>query len=137
MVMAMSKDLRDGREFFDGDPVDLYEGRFTGPFIIEPESGSVMSNGDLVTFIVTARVDTPKFSYVRKSGDLKRSNAVKVVSVIPMDADKAKYLYDNIGADVEGVNAGIIEVALNDIEDISLDEIMAQDAVFHSGLGKS
>jgi hypothetical protein len=133
--MAMSKDLRDGREFFDGDPVDLYEGRFTGPFIIEPESGAVMSNGDLVTFIVTARVDTPKFSYVRKTGDLKRSNAMKVISVMPMDSDRARYLYDTVGADVEGVNAGIIETPSAAVEDISIDEIVAQDSIFHNGIG--
>jgi len=130
--MAMSKDLRDGREFFDGEPVDLYEGRFSGPFIIEPEPGAAISNNDLVTFIVTARVDAPKFSYVRKSGDLKRSNTMKVLSVVHMDADKAKYLYDNAGVDVEGVNTGIIETPMSQVEDINIDDIMMNDALFHS-----
>jgi hypothetical protein len=129
--MAMSKDLRDGREFFDGEPVDLYEGRFTGPFIIEPDAGAVISNNDLVTFIVTARVDAPKFSYVRKSGDLKRSNAMKVLSVVPMDADKAKYLYDNAGVDVDGVNSGIIETPMIEIEDDNIDDIIMQENIFN------
>lgn len=127
----MSKDLRDGREFFDGEPVDLYEGRFSGPFIIEPEPGAAISNNDLVTFIVTARVDAPKFSYVRKSGDLKRSNTMKVVSVVHMDADKAKYLYDNAGVDVEGVNSGIIETPSMEIDETSIDDIIEQDNMFN------
>ena len=134
--MAMSKDLRDGKEFFDGDPIEVYEGRFSGAFEIEAESGAVMSNGDLITFIVTARVDTPKFSHVKKLG-LKRSNTMKVVSAVPMDADSARYLYDNAGIDVEGVNAGIIEVPGNEIEDVSIDDILVQDQIFHNILGDS
>lgn len=130
----MSKDLRDGREFFDGEPVDLYEGRFTGPFIIEPESGAVISNNDLVTFIVTARVDAPKFSYVRKSGDLKRSNAMKVISVTHMDADKAKYLYDNAGVQVDGVNDGIIETSNAEYQEVTIEEIIQQDNIFKEAL---
>lgn len=105
------KELKDGREFFDGDPVDLYEGRFTGPFIIDEANGASLSNGDLVTFIVTARVETPKFSYARKTGNLKRSNAMKVQHVKPISADKARYMYDSLGEEVDGVNDGIIEAA--------------------------
>lgn len=106
---TMSKVLKDGREYFDGDAVDIYEGRFTGPFEMDEEDGAPISNGDLVTFLVTARVDTPKFSYVRKSGDLKRSNTMKVVAVIPIELDKARAMLDQLGESVEGVNDGIIE----------------------------
>lgn len=127
----MGKELRDGREYFDGDPIDFYEGRFSGPFEIESEYGAAMSNGDLVTFIVTARVDNPKFAHVKKLG-LKRSNTMKVISVVPMDADRARYLYDSAGIDVDGVNAGIIETASIDVEDVSIDEIVMQDKIFHN-----
>lgn len=127
----MSKELRDGREFFDGEPVDVYEGRFTGGFLIDEESGATMSNGDLVTFIVTARVDMPKFGYVKKSGDLKRSNTMKVEAVVPVDSDKAKYMYDSIEVDVEGVNAGIIEVAASNLTEMSVEDLFAQDDLFN------
>lgn len=105
------KELKDGREYFDGDPVDLYEGRFTGPFMIDEANGASLSNGDLVTFLVTARVETPKFSYAKKTGNLKRSNAMKVQYVKPISADKARFMYDSLGEDVDGVNDGIIEAA--------------------------
>lgn len=105
------KELKDGREYFDGDPVDLYEGRFTGPFVIDEANGASLSNGDLVTFIVTARVETPKFSYAKKTGNLKRSNAMKVQYVKPISADKARFMYDSLGEEVDGINDGIIEAA--------------------------
>jgi hypothetical protein len=126
----MSKERRDGREFFDGEPVDIYEGRFVGPFIMDEVNGATISNGDLVTFIVTARVDTPKFAYVKKSGDLKRANSMKVTSVTPIDGDKAKFLYDSLGEDVEGINEGIIEVASVDVEEFSIDDLVVQDNLF-------
>ena len=126
----MSKELRDGREFFDGEPVAIYEGRFSGPFIIDEDRGATMSNGDLVTFIVTARVDMPKFGHIKKTGDLKRSNTMKVEAVVSMDGDKAKFLYDSIGQMVEGVNDGIIEIPGIEVGESSIDDLMAQDDLF-------
>lgn len=107
----MSKVLRDGHEWFDGEMVDIYEGRFAGAFLIDPANGAALSNGDLVTFLVTARVDTPKFSHVKKTGDLKRSNAMKVEAVVPLDPEKARWMYDNLSVEVAGVNDGLIESA--------------------------
>jgi len=127
----MSKDLRDGKEYFDGEPVAIYEGRFTGPFLIEEDDGSTISNGDLITFIVTARVDAPKFSYIKKTGDLKRSNTMKIVSVTPMDSDKAAYVYDQAGVSVSGINDGIIEIPSNDVQPVSIDDIVEQDNLFN------
>jgi hypothetical protein len=126
----MGKELRDGKEYFDGDPVAIYEGRFSGPFVIEEDDGCTISNGDLVTFIVTARVDVPKFSYT-KTGDLKRSNTMKIVSVTPMDSDKAAYVYDNAGVSVQGVNDGIVEVLNIDVQSVSIDEIIEHDTLFN------
>lgn len=125
----MNKDLRDGREFFDGDPIDFYEGRFSGPFEIDSESGASISNGDLVTFIVTARVDTPKFAHVKKLG-LKRCNTMKIISAIAIDADRARYLYDNAEINVEGVNSGIQETPNIDINQITISDILDQEDVF-------
>lgn len=110
------KELRDGHEFFDGELVEIYEGRFAGPFIMDEISGASMSNGDLVTFIITARVDTPKFTYVKKTGDLKRSNVMKVQAVTPVDSDKARFLYDSLGENVSGINDGIIETTTGVVE---------------------
>jgi len=105
----MPKTVVDGSEFFDGQRVDIHEGRFSGGFILEEEDGVTISNGDQVTFLVTARTSTPKFTLVKKSGDLKRQNTFTVEAAIPVDPDQAKFLYDNIGASVEGVNEGLIE----------------------------
>ena len=110
------KELRDGHEFFDGELVEIYEGRFSGPFLMDEVDGASMSNGDLVTFVITARVDTPKFTYVKKTGDLKRSNVMKVQAVTPVDSDKARFLYDSLGQNVSGINDGIIEIPTGVVE---------------------
>jgi hypothetical protein len=129
----MTKELKDGKEFFDGEAVDIYEGRFSGGFLLEEAQGAPMSNGDLVTFIVTARVDTPKFTYVRKTGDLKRSNAMKVVAVLAVDSDQAKFLYDNMGLSVDGINEGLIEVVPPPVEASEVGPELFVDNFFANG----
>lgn len=105
----MGKILVEGREFFDGEPVEIYEAKFGGSFQMLEETAAPLATDDLVTFIVTARVNSPKFSYVAKSGDLKRSNTMKVEEAYVIDKHEAKWLLDNIGEDVEGVNSGLLE----------------------------
>jgi hypothetical protein len=107
----VSKILRNGAEYFDGEQVDLYEGRFAGAFLMDPPNGAAMSNGDLVTFMVTARVNTPKFSHIKSTGDLKRSNSMRVETVVPLDSEKAAWMYDNLAVQVTGVNDGLIEIS--------------------------
>lgn len=125
----MGKTLKDGAEYFDGEQVDLYEARFAGAFFLDAANGAAMSNNDLVTFLVTARVDTPKFSHVKKTGDLKRSNSMKVEKVVPLDPEKAAFMYDNVSVKVEGVNKGIIESP--DLESTDYEEpLVIQDAFF-------
>jgi hypothetical protein len=124
------KELKDGREWFDGDPVDFYEGRFTGPFAIDEANGASLSNGDLVTFLVTARVESPKFTYVKKTGNLKRSNAMKVQAVKPIAADKARFLYDSLGEEVDGVNSGVVELPAGVTEDHEDNEVIVEDTFF-------
>lgn len=128
------KELKDGREWFDGEAVDIYEGRFTGPFILDEANGASMSNGDLVTFIVTARVDAPRFTYMRKTGDLKRSNAMKVAAVVPISADKARFLYDSLSTSVDGVNNGLIETEPSVIESADVKPDIIQDNFFNDGI---
>lgn len=105
------KKLEDGVEFFDGKPVEIYEGRFSGGFQISEFDGPDISYGDQVTFLVTARVQTPKFSTERRTGQLKRLNTMKVEDVQPLSRDRAKYLLDQMGASVVGVNDGVLEQA--------------------------
>ena len=125
----MGKTLKDGAEYFDGEQVDLYEARFAGAFFLDAPNGAAMSNNDLVTFLVTARVDTPKFSHVKKTGDLKRSNSMKVEKVVPLDSEKAAFMYDNVSIKVAGVNEGIIESA--NIESTEYEEpTLIQDSFF-------
>lgn len=105
----MTKKLVSGTEYFDGEPVEVYEGRFSGTFQMIEETAAALANDDQVTFIVTARVSSPKFSYVAKTGALRRSNTMKIEESYIMDAAEARYLLDNMGLDIEGVNSGIIE----------------------------
>ena len=105
----MAKTLIEGREYFDGEPVEIYEAKFGGSFQMLEETAAPLATDDLVTFIVTARVNSPKFTFVAKTGDLKRSNTMKVEEAFVIDKHEAKWLLDNMGEDVEGVNAGLVE----------------------------
>lgn len=128
----MAKVLRDGSEYFDGELVDLYEGRFSGAFLIDPANGAAFSNGDLVTFMVTARVDTPKFSHVKKTDDLKRSNAMKIEAVVPLDPEKARWMYDSLAVEISGVNDALPEASPIVVEESSFNqpELTTQDTFF-------
>ncbi len=105
----MTKKLIDGVEYFDGQPVSIYEGRFTGSFEMVEEVAAPMTHDDQVVFIVTCRLEAPKFSYLKKTGDLKRSNTLRVEHSAIIDPHEARYLLDNMGEAVEGVNDGLIE----------------------------
>jgi hypothetical protein len=105
----MNKKLQNGVELFDGEPVEIYEGRFSGSFWMNPETAAPLCHDELVTFLVTARVDAPKFTYVKKTGELKRANTMKVQSSFVVDPAETKYLFDNMGFSVEGINSGLIE----------------------------
>lgn len=104
----MSKELINGREWFDGEPVEIYELRFLGPVYMNEKDAAPLCNGDQVTLMVTVTLGDPKFTHVRKSGELKRSNGAKVTNLIAFDPEEAKFIYDNLGASVEGVNDGLI-----------------------------
>lgn len=121
------KELKDGVEFFDGEPVGYYEGRFSGVFELEQDAAA-LSCGDQVTFIVTARLDSPKFGRVRKSGELKRTNSLKVESVTQVSKDRAMYMLDSVGVKVFGVNDGIIEATPEPAPELSSfnDEVEVQ-----------
>lgn len=101
----------EGRETVDGRIVDLYEMRLTGGVILEPEDAASISSGDLITCIVTARVGPPKMADVKKTGEYKRINTSKLESLVVLDNDVAKKIYDDLGEEVYGVNEGIVEIS--------------------------
>lgn len=105
----MGKSIVDNQEFFDGRPVEKYRGKFSAPFDLNEEAGLGIDSGSQVTFIVTARCQTPRFKDAPKSGELIRENTFKVEAVVPIASDEAKFLLDNMGELVEGVNDGLIE----------------------------
>lgn len=78
----MSKELVDGQERFDGFPVTLYEGRFSGSFEIPEELGAKLEFDDVVSFVVTCTVGKATIDST-KLGDLKRINAMSVQNVAP------------------------------------------------------
>lgn len=98
----------DGKEIIDGKPVEEYEIRFTGSYILGADEGAGISTGDTITFMVTAVAQPPKFSENVKSGIWKRINSCKVQNLTSLDPDKAKQVYDALDLDVEGVNEGIV-----------------------------
>jgi len=94
----MVKKLNDqGQETFDGNPVEIYQGRFSGLFDVTEEIAAPMSIDDEVVFLVSARVDSPKFTYL-KDGTLKRSNTFKVEFAESITRHEAMYLLDNMSA---------------------------------------
>jgi hypothetical protein len=105
----MPKELVNGAEYFDGDKVEVYELRFLGSAYMSEADAAGLCNGDLVTLMVTVRLGDPKFSYIKKTGDLKRSNGAKVMKLVAFDPEQAAFIYDNLGIKVEGVNDGFIE----------------------------
>lgn len=86
---------------FDGFAVSNYDGKFVGGFDLEDE----VNYDDVVTFVVTARVDGASFKAM-KNGEIKRTNHFSVTSVNALDREMGEKILDSIGAAVDGVNAG-------------------------------
>lgn len=108
----MAKKLNaEGIEEFDGEPVEEYQAKLNGIFPMSDTVGAEVATDDLVTFIVTARVEAPNFKYNKKTGALQRLNTLRIQDAYAISADEARYLLDNMGEEVEGVNAGLIEDA--------------------------
>lgn len=108
----------EGIERVDGRPVTLYETKFAGAHPLDLEDAIDISTGDLVTFMVTARAEAPKFAYVKKTGEYKRTNTFKMEAVIPLSPDNARKMYDGMNVGVMGVNDGIVEYSYADSADL-------------------
>ncbi len=82
--------------------------KILGSAFMNEEDAAHLANGDLVTLMVTVRVGDPKFSHVR-TGELKRTNSAKITDLVSFEPDEARFLYDQMGREVEGINYGIQE----------------------------
>ena len=96
----MKKLSDDGREYFDGQPVEIFEGRFSGSFDMVEEVAAPISMDDQVTFLVSARCSAPKFTYL-KDGTIKRTNTLKVELANVLSRHEAMYLLDNMPQEPE------------------------------------
>lgn len=86
----------DGLEYIDGRPVELYEVKFVNAYPMEQLDAAGISDGDEVIFLITARVETPKFTSNKKSGQIRRQNTARITDINYLDPDKAKAMYDAI-----------------------------------------
>lgn len=100
----------EGFEVVDGRTVRVYEIKFSGSIILEPEDAASIASGDSVTCLVTGRVQPPKFSTVPKTGEMKRQNVIKLEALLPVEQEVAAFALDTMGVKVNGINDGIIDV---------------------------
>lgn len=91
----MSKQLFDGQERFDGYPVTLYDGRFSGTFELPENVGADLEYDEVITFLVTATVGKAVLDATRL-GDLKRTNTLKVTAAVPVAPGKLNSVSDVI-----------------------------------------
>ncbi len=102
----MSKQLFDGQEQFDGYPVTLYDGRFSGTFELPENVGADLEYDEVITFLVTANVGKAVLDATRL-GDLKRTNTLKVTSAVPVAPGKLNSVFDVINYG-ESADVGVV-----------------------------
>lgn len=125
----MSKQLFDGQEQFDGYPVTLYDGRFSGTFELPENVGADLEYDEVITFLVTATVGKAVLDATRL-GDLKRTNTLKVSSAVPVAPGKLNSVFDVINYGVSS-DMGVVT------EDLESDYLLAageeEEDVFSPG----
>ena len=121
----MSKQLFDGQEQFDGYPVTLYDGRFSGTFELPENVGADLEYDEVITFLVTATVGKAVLDATRL-GDLKRTNTLKVTSAVPVAPGKLNSVFDvinygvssDMGVVTEDLESESLLAAVEEEEDI-------------------
>lgn len=76
---------------FDGYPIELYDGRFSGTFEMDEESGEGIKYEQSVCFLVVAHASKAAIS-TNKDGDVKRTNTFAVQRVEVISPEKAEEL---------------------------------------------
>lgn|SRR5690606_22896394 len=120
---------------FDGIPVTLYDGKFSGSFDLSTDVGESINYDDVVCFIVTAVVSKANIN-TNRMGDVKRTNTFQVTDVIPLEPEQASKFIANINeqtdpspVEIEG-QMSLEEVLEQDISDDQEDAEPLQDDVF-------
>lgn len=121
----MSKQLFDGQEQFDGYPVTLYDGRFSGTFELPENVGADLEYDEVITFLVTANVGKAVLDATRL-GDLKRTNTLKVTSAVPVAPGKLNSVFDvinygessDMGVVTEDLESDYLLAAVEEEEDV-------------------
>lgn len=111
----MSKQLFDGQEQFDGYPVTLYDGRFSGTFELPENVGADLEYDEVITFLVTANVGKAVLDATRL-GDLKRTNTLKVTSAVPVAPGKLNSVFDVINYG-ESADVGVVQLQAGEEEE--------------------
>ena len=123
----MSKQLFDGQEQFDGYPVTLYDGRFSGTFELPENVGADLEYDEVITFLVTATVGKAVLDATRL-GDLKRTNTLKVSSAVPVAPGKLNSVFDvinygvssDMGVVTEDLESDYLLAAVEEEEDVEV-----------------
>lgn len=76
---------------FDGYPIELYDGRFSGTFELDEEVGEAIKYEQVVSFLVVANASKAAIS-TNKDGDLKRTNTFAVQQVKLVSNEQAEAL---------------------------------------------
>lgn len=72
---------------FDGFPVELYDGKFSGAFDVDEHVAQNIAHGDEVAFIVVASAKGAAFTDT-KDGQVKRTNTFKVTEALVVDDEE-------------------------------------------------
>lgn len=105
----MTKEIKDGQEYWEDRVVEEHIGHFTTKFPIDDDVSLGISDGDLISFVVTARADGASYKSIKNSTAKSKDRAFVLQAVSPLDSDKAAYLYDQMDQKVFGVNDGLVE----------------------------
>lgn len=105
----MAKQLVNGQERFDGYPVTLYDGRFSGAFDLPEEVGAGLEYDEVVTFVVTATVGKATIASTRY-GDLKRTNTLSVLNAVPVPYSAVNAVNDAVSIAGEAGEVSVVEL---------------------------
>ena len=72
---------------FDGFPVELYDGKFSGAFDVDEHIAQSIAHGDEVAFLVVGTTKGSSFTDT-KDGQVKRTNTFKVTEALVIDNEE-------------------------------------------------
>jgi hypothetical protein len=115
--------MNNNGQYFDGVPVTLHDGKFSGTFTLPDDLGDQMRYDDVVTFLVTAVVGPAKVGS-NAAGDMKRTNTLIVSS--------SHYVDESI---VDAVRNNVVYAGQSAPQVVEVDEDDEDDESFLKALG--